>query len=175
MWSYTPSAGIPAVVEVATGGSKNGVQTFVIGVFAPGEAASAQENLDAIAQGGGSEKAYIVKTDQPVAQQLVTALNEIRVNAMACDYALPRPGGEPLDATRMEIWLRGSFGERQLARRQSLDDCDPVSGGYVFDKDPFGPVPPARVQLCPASCDLVRSDPGIEIEVVVSCEDASVQ
>jgi Mg-chelatase subunit ChlD len=164
-----PATGIPLVAAAAADGRARGIATFVIGVFAPSEEAAAKQNLDAIADAGGSNSAYIITTDQPVTQQMIAALNEIRKNASACDYVLPRPDGSLLDATKIKVRLRGSQGEVWLERKSSLGECGP-SGGFVFDKDPFGPLPPSRVQLCPASCGVVEADPSVSVEVVVDCD-----
>ena len=169
-----PSAGIPLVVAAADEGRALGIPTFVIGVFAPAEEDVAEQNLNAIAEAGGSESAYVITTDQPVTAQFVEALNDIRESATACDYVLPRPDGAILDALRIQVRLLTANGEVLLPRKSSLAECD-ASGGFVFDKDPFGPQPPVRIQLCPASCEIVRADPNITVEVVVDCDsDASL-
>lgn len=164
------SEGIPKVVAAATAGKDSGIQTFVIGVFAPEEAVDAQTNLDAIALAGGSEAAYVIQTSEPVSQKFLATLNAIRSAASACDYALPKPGGKTLDAQQIQVRLVSAAGEVWLERRDSLAECDPVSGGFFFDKSPFGPEPPARVQLCPASCAKVDADPELEVEVVIPCD-----
>jgi hypothetical protein len=111
----------------------------------------------------------VIKTNEPVTQKFVATLNEIRIAATDCDFVLPRPGGEPLDATRMSVRISGPQGVFNLERLQSLGDCGLALGGFVFDKAPGGPEPPARVQLCPATCDLLHSDDRLAIEVVVDC------
>lgn len=170
-----PSTGIPLVAQAAADGRARGIVTFVIGVFSPAEESAAKTNLDSIADAGGSTSAYVITTDQPVTQQMVAALNEIRTNAAACDYVIPRPDGSVLDATKIQIRLVGPGGEVWLPRKSSIGECGP-DGGFVFDKDPFGPLPPARVQLCPASCAIVKADPSVSVEVVVNCdEDASAR
>lgn len=169
------SAGIPKVAAAAEDGKATGVSTFVVGVFTPQEAALAQQNLDTIAEAGGTKAAHIIQTDEPVSAELLEAFNQIRAEARACDYAIPRPGGEPLAAKFMKVRLSGPFGEAFLERRSSLADCDPVNGGYLLDKDPFGPEAPALVQLCPASCSVVRSDPDVDIQVIVDCADVNAR
>ena len=77
------------------------------------------------------------------------------------------PGG---DAT---IWL---------VHRASIDQCGPafnglapdgssVAGGFYFDRDPNGPVPPGRIILCPAICALE-----LQIETIsVACPERPSQ
>lgn len=168
-----PSAGIPLVALEAQEGNSRGVPTFVVGVFAAAEETDAQQNLNAIAQAGGSASAYVITTDKPVTAEFVAALNEIRRSATACDYVLPRPDGSVLDAQRIQVRLKAGGAELWLPRKNALSECD-AGGGFAFDKDPFGPLPPARIQLCPASCQLVEADPNARVEVIVACdEDAS--
>jgi hypothetical protein len=174
--SQQTSEGIAKVVQAAAIGAESGVQTFVIGVFSPEEAALAETHLNSIADAGGTGKAYVIKTNEPVTQEFLATLNAIREAAADCDYALPKPGGALLEAHRISVRLVGPQGALWLDRHDSLEACDPVSGGYVFDKPASGPEPPTRVQLCPATCLLVRSDPAIEIEVLADCDrDAAVR
>jgi hypothetical protein len=163
-------AGIPKVVEAAKQGNAAGVQTFVIGVFAPEEAAVAQQNLSAIADAGGSQTAYVVQTNEPVSQKVLASLNAIRTAATDCSYALPQPGGTPLDATKIQVSLIGAGGTSPLPQLKALEDCGDFGAGFVFDKDPWGSEPPALVQLCPASCQAVRADPDLDIQVKVACD-----
>jgi hypothetical protein len=171
--SALSSAGIPKVVEAAKQGNASGVQTFVIGVFSPEEALLAQQNLDAIADAGGSQGAYVITTNEPVSQKVLASLNAIRTAATDCSYALPQPGGTPLDATKIEVSLIGGVGSGALPQRQALEDCGEIGAGFVFDKDPWGPEPPALIQLCPASCAAVRADPDLDIQIEVTCDSAS--
>jgi hypothetical protein len=166
-------AGIPKVVEAAKQGNASGVQTFVIGVFTQEEAAIAQQNLDAIADAGGSQTAYVIKTNQPVSQEVLASLNAIRTAATQCSYSLPKPGDKSLDATKLEVSLIGAGGTRVLPRVAALEDCGELGEGFVFDKDPWGPEPPALIQLCPASCQAVRADPDLDIQVKVVCAPGS--
>jgi hypothetical protein len=163
------AAGIPKVVEVAESGLAQGVQTFVIGVFAPDEEQLAQQNLDAIAVAGGSGAAYVITTDETVSERFVATLNEIRAKASDCSFALPKPGSSPLDATRIAVRITGSNGTLWLEPKKSLSECHPTLGGFVFDRDPNGPEPPSRLELCPAACALLKADPALSLEVVVNC------
>jgi len=162
------SAGIPKVAKEADSGRLGGVQTFVIGVFSPEEASMAQKNLDTIAMSGSGTPAYIITTDQAVTDEFLATLNQIRNSASACDYVLPRPDGIPLDAKRIKVRITRPNGVTWLDERQWLHACDPQTGGFVFDKDPLGPEPPARIQLCPASCKSM-DDASARLEVVVDC------
>src|SRR5262249_41654464 len=81
---------VSAVADMANKGTPR-IPTFVIGVFGPTpqEQQAASMNLNAIAQAGGTTKAFIVNTGMNVTQQFVTALNDIRTTALACEYRIP--------------------------------------------------------------------------------------
>jgi hypothetical protein len=167
--NVTSSVGIPKVVAAAEAGLAEGVQTFVIGVFSPEEEQIAQNNLDAIAIAGGTAGAYVITTDEEVSDRFLDTLNQIRAEASACSFALPSPGGDKLDAKRIAVRITGSSGTLWLAAASALSECHPTLGGYVFDRDPNGTEPPSRIDLCPQSCALLESDPGLALEVVVDC------
>lgn len=147
-----PAAGIPKLVSTAEATAQAGIATFVIGVFTPDEAEDAEENLGQIAQAGGSDKAFIISTSANVGQNFLDALTKIRRAANACELTMPTATGTPLDATDVVVRID----TLEVERRNSATDCDATSGGYYFDRDPFGPIPPERFTLCPASCNLTE-------------------
>jgi hypothetical protein len=150
-----PASGIPKLVSAAEEAAKSGIDTFVIGVFTPEEAADAQENLGQIAKAGGSGEAFIVSTSGDVDKSFLETLTKIRRAAKACEFSMPTPNGTTLDATRVLVRIDVASGhDVEVQRRDSKQDCDPVSGGFYFDRDPFDPIPPTRFTLCPASCGL---------------------
>lgn len=83
----------------------------MIGVFAQGDV-GAQQNLDQIAQSGGTEEAFFITSNQDVTQAFLAALQAIQKKTLACDYQLPAPpdGGELdrlLEGERRAHALRG--------------------------------------------------------------------
>jgi len=171
--SPDPSQAIDNLAQVASEGVVEGVQTFVIGVFAPEEQTQAQQNLDAIAFAGGSEQAYIITTSPTVTQQFLEALNEVRVIATSCEFALDLQSTEPVDYE--DVWIRVSdkqTGTQTWVKRVSGESaCDPQSGGFYYDVPPGGPVEPSRVILCPASCELLGASVDRTIEIFTTCPD----
>jgi hypothetical protein len=168
--SAPPDAGIPKVVDEVRRGQEAGIRIFVIGVFAPEEEQAAQQNLDAIAGAGGSDKAWIITTNEPVADEFLATLNQIRKRAHGCEYSLPRDSrGQPLDPARLRLRIAGSQGVLWLEQRESLAHCDPGAGGFVCDEPLGSPTPPSRIELCPASCAIVDADASLTVEVVVDC------
>ncbi len=142
------TAGIPAVVSAAKSGVKDGVDTYVVGVFAPDEQSSAQSALDQIAKGGGTDQAFVVSTGSDVSSQLVATFNKIRNRAAECEYSIPWPKPGGIDPLSLTVTARGVT----VMRVSSAAACDPVQGGFYFDRDPAPGVLPHRVILCPATC-----------------------
>jgi len=165
-----PVAGIPKVVALAQSGYSDGIQTFVIGVFSPDEAADAEPNLTQIAAAGGSQAAFLISTQGNVAETFLQTLNEIRREAKACEFSIPHPGGQTLDATLMQVSLvAGNGASTPLLRVESATECDATTGGFYFDRDPFGPTPPGRVILCPTSCAQAESG-STKVGLTVDCD-----
>ncbi len=142
------NAAIPAVVAAAKAGVKNGVQTYVVGVFAPYEKSSAESALGQIAQGGGTDHAFIVTTDTSVSSELVVTFNKIRNKADECEYSIPWPSQGGIDPLSLAVSARGV----SIARVDSAAACDPLNGGFYFDRNPAPGVLPHRVILCPVTC-----------------------
>lgn len=141
-------AGIPAVVDAAKAGVNNGVQTFVVGVFAPGEQQNAETALGQIADAGATGKAFVVSTDSDVAAKLVATFNKIRSSADRCEYSIPWPSGRGNDPDTLSVSIAGA----PVQRVAGASACDPTAGGYYFDREPAPGLLPHRVILCPATC-----------------------
>jgi hypothetical protein len=169
-----PTAGIPAVANVAAAGLAQEVPTFVIGVFGPEDVAEAQMNLDAIAQAGAGQPAYIISTgnNNQAAQALVAALNDIRENAKSCEFELIE-GEDPIDYS--SVWVRiqeGDMEEVWVKRVNGPGDCDPVNGGFYYDQPISGGQKPSRIILCEASCALIdEAEENPTVEVFTACPD----
>jgi len=162
-----PTEGVPGAIDnlvsIAEYGVGHGVETFVIGVFSPEEKPYVAHNLDAIAAGGATKEAFVITTDEEMAEQLLRALNEVRM-ANLCEYALPEHS-DSLDLTQLLVRITPQDGGSTLwlDYRTSIDRCGPehngsspdgmpVAGGFYFDRDPEGPVAPGRIILCPEIC-----------------------
>lgn len=164
-----PASGIPKLVSAAKDAAAEGIDTFVIGVFAPKEAADAQANLGQIAKAGGGGDAFVISTSGDVGKSFLDTLTKIRRAAKACEFSMPTQTGAPLDATHVLVHIDTTGGsDVEVQRRDGPADCDAASGGFYFDRDPFGPIPPERITLCPASCSL--TDGGTRpVSVEVDC------
>lgn len=163
-----PTQAIPNVAEVAATGAAQGVRTFVIGVFSPEQASIAQDNLDTIAQAGGSEAAYVVSTTDQVTSGFLEALNTVRLNAKACEFDLV---GDDVDYET--IWLRLTPKDGSdpiwVPRVDGLDDCS-LDPGFYFDV-PIDQGVPNTVILCPATCNLLGTSTDRTVDIFTTCPD----
>ncbi|MBK7581370.1 MAG: hypothetical protein IPI67_14295 [Myxococcales bacterium] len=162
-----PAAGIPRLSEVAAAGLDAGIATFVIGVFSPKEEQDALINLGKMAQAGGTEQAFIVTTDEPVATELLGSLNAIRKAASACEYAIPWPDNPP-DPAGVAVRAVNNGAPLALQRVATHADC-PVAGfAFHFDQQLAPGTLPGRIILCPATCSALG---GSSIEIRANCVD----
>ena len=163
-----PTPALDNLRAAAARGAEQGVQTFVIGVFAPEEEADARPSLEAIAQAGGTGQAFIVNTAGSVATEFREALNQVRVTSKACEFDLVQ-GDEPIDYD--DVWVRMTRGGEEvwIKRVSSAAACDDQNGGFYYDQPVPGPVPPTSVRLCPATCELLGSSPDRTVEIFTTC------
>jgi hypothetical protein len=134
------------------------IATYVIGV------GSSLTKLDAIAQAGGTNKAFIVDVSDPAKTKGVFqgALNAVRSSTVTCDFSLPAPpSGEELDVDRVNVVVAGASGQSTLTYSA---DCAGSSGWHYDDR-----AAPKKVELCPATCDAVRADPSAAIQIAFGC------
>lgn len=163
-----PTFALANLVGAAEAGADEGVQTFVIGVFAPEEQAAAEPTLNAIAEAGGTAMPFIVDSSGEVTGEFQEALNQVRVSAKACEFDLDQ-GDEPIDYAGVWVKITQGSEETWVPRVDSLDACDPFSGGFFYDQPVPGPIPPTSVRLCPATCELLGASADRRVEIYTSC------
>jgi hypothetical protein len=139
----------------------SGIETYVLGI------GPFLDNLDQVAAAGGTERAYLVSSEEDAAEQVLAALNAIRRDAVIpCDLTVPpAPEGQTLRYDEVNIFhadpaCNGSvFGYVEEA-----SNCGERGGWYYDDPDA-----PSIMKLCPTSCETVGI-PGSELVVTVGCE-----
>jgi len=164
--------GIRELAQIAAGAfnATPSVATYVIGVFSPQEASTAASNLNQIAVAGGSDKAIIVDTGTNVSTEFLRALNAIRFAALACEYQLsPDPSGL-VDFGQVNVRHVNASNKVAYVPYVGIPfRCDSARGGWYFDVDPAMGVP-TQVRTCPATCSLLRSDPGGRVDLIFGCK-----
>ncbi|HET7543130.1 MAG TPA: vWA domain-containing protein [Polyangiaceae bacterium] len=142
-----------------------GIKTYVLGV------GPFLDNLQQIAQAGGTDHAYLVG-DQDVEQKVLQALNKIRGDAsIPCQLRIPEPtSGTELDYGLVNVAYQDSNCTLStIYNVPSAASCDAASGGWYYDD----PAAPSSVNLCGASCDQV-SAPGGRLAFTVGCQTKTI-
>jgi hypothetical protein len=149
----------PANVAEELAKVKATIPTYVIGV------GSETTNLDTIATGGGTAPATIIQTSNPAqtAQDFTKALQQIKQQALSCEYVLPQPpNGAALDVNAVNV----TFTPAQ-APTQTLvysHDCANSSGWHYDDVKA-----PTKIIICPTSCGSFQSSSG-KVDIVFGCQ-----
>ncbi len=161
--------GIAALAATGAGGAPP-IATFVIGVFAPDEAAIASTNLSALAAAGGTGSAVVIDTGQNVTQALQAALNQIRTKAVACEYKIPPATTGTIDFRKVNVQLTGAGGAvTTIGYVTSKTGCDPARGGWYYDVDPATGATPTSIIACGATCTQFRAQATTRVDIVLGC------
>ncbi len=140
------------------------IPTYVIGV------GDSLTSLNTIAEGGGTDEAFIVTVDDPekTRTELLDAINLIRGEALSCDIDIPAPpAGKRLDPDKVNVQFTAA-------------DQDPVSLKYGTECSGDtewrydDPAKPTTIQLCESACSQVKADPNGKLDVVFGCVNRDV-
>jgi hypothetical protein len=145
---------VDAVAQLAANGraATPSISTFVIGVMGPNDIGG-PETLSAIAQAGGTADAFIVDTQGDVAAQFRDALNQIRGTRLACELAVPEAeAGKRVDFNQVNVTFDNGSGASTVFYVEEAAGCDPVTGGWYYDKLPSAG-DPERIVVCPTTCE----------------------
>jgi hypothetical protein len=144
------------------------IPTYVIGVGA------SLTSLNAIAAAGGTDKAFIVKVEDPLQtpeqtrKDLLAAVNLIRGKSIACDLAIPAPpAGKKLDPDKVNVQFTASG-----QAGSSLKYGTACTGDTAWHYD--DPAKPTKILLCDDTCTAVKADPMGKVDVVFGCVDRQV-
>lgn len=158
------------VAQVAsTGAVPTGTEPRVR-TFAVGMQGATFANLNQIAQAGGSPSAFDVGSGTGQQEQLLAALESVRLGAIGCEFVLPLPAPDQgvLDLESVSVVLKPGKNDPEATMRKvaNLAACGTTTGGFYYDD----PARPSRVVLCPASCEDVRAG-GVDasVKLVFGC------
>ncbi len=160
-------------VEARLDRARASIPTYVIGVFGPAEIAEAGAALKRFATAGGTGSPFLLEAGDDLNQRLLEALKEIRGLALACDYAIPAPGGGAIDFGRVNVRTTVA-GAAELLYVGSADRCQPDRGGWYYEPAPSATTRPTRLVLCPDSCARLRTDPAARVELEFGCATRSI-
>jgi hypothetical protein len=142
------------------------IRTFVIGVFQPGDGASIN-NVNAIAQAGGTEKASFIDTTGEVETQFIEALRNIRSGQLACEFKIPQ-SDQQLDYLKVNLEFNDGASSRQLRFVRDGGGCGSNPLGWHYDVDP-GQKKPTSIQICPSICEQVKAAASGSINLQLGC------
>lgn len=159
-----------AIAAAGESGSPK-VLTFAIGVFTASDAASgAPAKMDDIAAAGGTNRAYVIRTQDDVATEFLGALDTIRRAAISFSYPIPVPESGTADPSTIRIKLALPGHEtRILPRVVDEAHCLPGVDGWHFDQEPN----PARIVLCEATCMDVWAAKSGQVDIAIGCKGAA--
>lgn len=145
------------------------IPSFVIGVFGPEDPLATVSNLNSIARAGNTERAFIVNTADDAAQQFLQALNAIRGARLNCELRIPEAEvGQTLDYSQVNVEFLDAGSRTKLFYVPTVDDCDPVLGGWTYDTDPKESTP-TRILVCPESCSQSSGSENASIQIEIGC------
>jgi von Willebrand factor type A domain len=153
--------GLDGATEAAKAANAAGVPIYVLGV------GDSLQNLNAIAQAGGTGNAIVIKTSNPnqVGADLQKALEDIRGKNIGCDVLIPKPpSGEALDYGKVNVSVNVAGKETPLLYSQGCSDLN----GWSYDMDPKSGKP-TKITLCKTVCDKTSKDKTAELAVQFGC------
>ena len=143
--------------------ANDGIMTFAIGL-----AGSSEEQMDQLAQAGGTGAGIFISNSATAEQELLEALNAIRGQTLSCDFAMPEPADPsmPIDPAKVNVtFTPGSGMAVTLPQVDGESECASSSSWYYDDPDA-----PTQITLCPSACDLVREDTDGMLQILIGCE-----
>ena len=149
---------------------KPSISTFTIGVFSGDAFAKGQYVLNTIAEGGGTERAFVINTSHDVANEFRAALDSIRSTQLACEFTIPEPDAdERADYSLVNVNFKNGKKTSTLLYVGDPAECDPLTGGWYYDRDPEIE-DPTRIVVCPTTCATFESASSASVEIAVGCK-----
>ncbi len=154
----------PSYFENATAQAfaQDGILTFAIGLEGSNEAL-----MDAIAAAGGTESGFFIGAGD-VQGELQAALEAIRDNTIACEFAVPDAvDGAMVEPTKVNVLYTPGGATVPVTIGQVANEaaCNPATGGWYYDD----PQNPRRIRLCDVTCNAIQADTGGLIELLFGC------
>ena len=156
------NVGNVAEVAAAGFGRNPSIQTYVVGVGNVG-------NLNQIAQAGGTNQAFIV-SDANAGQEFLRAMNQIRGQALSCDFNIPLPDNRPPNYSQVNVLFTPSGGGGQIVYKvNTAAECRADQPGWYYDDN----ANPTLIKLCPSACDTITNNPG-QVDIETGCDSIPI-
>jgi len=140
--------------------SSNGVLTYAVGLVG-----SHQDQMDKIAQAGGTSQGFFIGNGNAQAD-LLAALKSIQGGQLDCQFVMPSSkNGDPVDPAYVNVtYAPGGGTPKTLGQLPSKSACAAKEGWYYDD-----PKNPSKIVLCPSTCSSVKGDTSGKIEILLGC------
>jgi hypothetical protein len=143
----------------------SGIRTYAVGLA---DSQNGLTFLNDLAVAGGTEQAFIVE-DATAATDLVDALKAIQGSALSCTFPFPmNVDGGASDPDKINVdYTPGAAGAMKVPfdKVENAAACTAANQWYYDDN-----MSPTTINLCPATCMAVTSDPGTpKIEILLGC------
>jgi hypothetical protein len=161
------------VLQVAEAVRNSGVRTFVVGVSNPPglDGGDNLDNLNVIAEAGGTGSAFVVQTGDPVQTEanFKAVIDGIRGVSVSCNISIPLPPtGTEFIPEKVNVKYGSTGGERSVSLTYD-PDCV-ATDSWRYDD----PAAPASIVLCNDTCGTVQRDVTASLTVEFGCERRSV-
>lgn len=150
------------------------INTYVVGIFAPAEKASAGPVLDQMATAGGTDKPFLLNVSADLTTSLVDALNAIRGQTLPCEFTIPPPKTGAIDFSKINVEYKGTSGNQDVLYVGDASRCDAQAGGWYYDSDPAKGTP-KKVIMCGATCQKFKADAMGTVELHFGCKTKVIQ
>jgi hypothetical protein len=160
------------VDQVAAAVRASGMLTYVVGVANPPglDGGDNLDNLNIIAEAGGTERAFIVRTGDPLQTQadFKAVIDAIRGVSVSCNIEIPLP---PVGATFIPEQVNVNVGTTggESTRLSYAPSCERPDGWRYDD-----PAAPASIVLCNDVCTSVQRDATATLNVEFGCERRTI-
>lgn len=122
------------------------------------------DDLNLIADAGGTDEAILVDTGDPAATRdtLRLAIDRIRAEAISCELERPPPPpGQTFDPNRVNVRYDSGASSTPLGfdEKCESDDAWRYQGGDT-----------SVIELCPSTCERIQTDPYAGVQVEFGCQ-----
>jgi Mg-chelatase subunit ChlD len=152
--------------------SATAITTYVIGVATPNDA-NERAVLGQLATAGGSGTPFIISATENVAQRFLETLNQIRGQALPCEFAIPKPNMGAIDFAKVNVHWQGPSAQEDVLYTGTAARCDASKGGWYYDVDPATGTP-TRVIVCEATCRKLKMQPDATVDLRFGCATRTI-
>ncbi|MBM4360351.1 MAG: VWA domain-containing protein, partial [Deltaproteobacteria bacterium] len=136
--------------------------------FAVGLQGSNMDQMNKIAEGGHTDKAFFIGNGN-AQDDLLAALKKIQDSVVSCTYAMPESPdpNQTIDPNQVNITYSPGSGDPGQTLIQVTDEskCGATDGTWFYDD----PINPQAIILCPGTCEKLQADDKAKVKVVLGC------